>query len=144
MTLTVDQRDDLLEKMLPAAVQVVGSVRTRDTAHFAALTEALDRTRLLALLVDVAAMVPDDASVADLVRWTHGPVVSAEQYADVVTHSLRTNMKFCNGCKEWWRLDEFAKYAKSKDGRRSRCRACVAEYHKARAEPDADTAEVAA
>lgn len=140
--LTVEQRDKLLSKMLPVAAQVVGAVRLRDADHFAALTGPLDRDQLLAVLIGASAMVPEDQAVDDLVAWSRGPVVTDEQYADVVADSLRTNMKYCNGCEEWWRLDAFARYAKSKDGRRSRCRACVADYHKARAE--ADTAEVAA
>jgi hypothetical protein len=141
MSLSVEQRDDLLERMLPVAAQVVGSVRTRDTDHFTALTEPLDRTRLLALLVDVAAMVPDDRTVADLVRWTHSPTVTDEQYADVVTHSLRAGMKHCTGCQQWWRLEEFQRSASCKDGRRSQCRVCRAAATK---KPTSADNEVAA
>lgn len=141
MTLTVEQRDDLLEEMLPVAAQVVGSVRARDADHFASLVEPLDRDCLLALLVDVAVMVPDDRTVADLVLWTHGPTVSDEQYKQLTAFSLRPGMKYCTWCQEWWRLEEFQRLASARDGRRSQCRACRADRDKNR---PVDAEEVAA
>jgi hypothetical protein len=140
MSLSVEQRDDLLERMLPVAAQVVGSVRTRDTDHFQTLVSPLDRDQLLALLIDVAAMVPDDQTVAELVLWTHGPDVSDEQYQQLTAFQVRPGMKHCSWCREWWRLEEFQRSSSTKDGRRSQCRACRAERGRAETPDDGEVA----
>lgn len=72
---TVEQRDKLLEEMLPQAGQFAVYVRDQDHAAVGALLDPilypLDLQRLLALLVAVAAMVPADAPQSELTAWTH-------------------------------------------------------------------------
>ncbi len=138
--MTTDDRDRLLDELLPVAAQLVGAVRNRDADHFQELTAPLGRTRLLALLIDVAAMVPDDKTVAELVLWSHGPVVSDEEYQQLTAFSVRPGMKFCRWCQEWWRVEEFSKMASAKDGRRSQCRACRTERSRAGSSDDGEVA----
>ena len=72
--MSVDQRDELLIEMRPAAESFVVRLRDRDEGAVAALLERflhpLDLPRLLALLVAVGAMVPRDPSFDDLLSWT--------------------------------------------------------------------------
>lgn len=140
--LTVEQKDDLLKEMLPVATALVCAVRDRERDDIAEAIAPLERDwlRTKALVIALAAMVPDDRTFAELVLWTHGPAVSDEQYKQVTDFSPRPGMKFCKGCQEWWRLAEFQKLTSAKDGRRSQCRACRAEQAKAGTAGDGEVA----
>lgn len=123
--------DDLLEEMLPTALELSVVVRDRDTEAVAAvlgpLLEQDDRGRLAALIIDLAVMVPDDIPYADLLAWTHGPHVPDDVYAQIVDFNPRPGRKHCIGCGDWKRLEDFHKDSSKTGGRKTRCRACAAE-----------------
>lgn len=61
--ITADRR---VQRALPVAMQVVGAVRDMDRDAVAELVEGADWP---ALLIALAAMVPDDQSPAQLLAW---------------------------------------------------------------------------
>lgn len=68
--------DDLAERMLSSATQLVCAVQDYDTRDAHTLLSRLDVLELRALAVVLAALVPDDATLEDLLAWTRcqGPV----------------------------------------------------------------------
>lgn len=128
--LSVDRRDELLSEMLPTAARLAGSVRVWDSTAVAELLEPLlhplDLSRLLALLVATAAMVPDDATPDELVEWSHGPHVTPEQYLEVV-NSSHPDRKECTECKVPKPPEEFYVDNSKDDGLTRKCGACIRE-----------------
>lgn len=122
--------DDLLEEMLPAAMELSVVVRDRDPAGVAAVLDPLftagDWLRVKALIIDLAVMIPDDEPYADLLRWTHGPVVDDEVYAQIVS-IVPAGRKRCTTCRDVLPHSEFNKDASTSDGYKTRCRDCIAE-----------------
>lgn len=69
--MTPDQLADLAESMVPVAADLTCRVRDADAEGIARLAEANGwDIPTAALLVVLAAMVPDDAPVGDLLAWT--------------------------------------------------------------------------
>lgn len=68
--------DELAERMLPSATQLVCAVQDYDTRDAHRLLSGLDVLELRALAVVLAAMVPDDATLEQLLAWTRyqGPI----------------------------------------------------------------------
>ncbi|MFG2001741.1 hypothetical protein ACGFNU_21575 [Spirillospora sp. NPDC048911] len=123
--------DDLLEEMLPTALELSVVVRDRDTEAVAAVLAPLlqegDQSRLAALIIDLAVLVPDDTPIRDLTAWTFGPHVPDDVYAQIVELNPRPGMKWCLACEDWHRLEEFHKDSSQRDGRKPRCRKSIAQ-----------------
>lgn len=122
--------DDLVEEMLPTAIEIAVCVRDRDTVHTHAALEPLlnggERDRIAALIVALATMVPDDVPFAELVAWTHGPHVTPEEHAQIVD-LIRPGHKRCARCREALPLEQFHKDPSRRDGRKTHCGMCEAE-----------------
>ena len=127
---TTHALDDLVEAALPTAMRLAITVHDRDQASthdvLTALRQAGDWDRACALMVALAAMVPDDRPAADLLLWSHGPVVSTETY-EAITRITPEGMKRCSRCRELLALDAFNKDSTMPDGHKPRCRTCIAE-----------------
>lgn len=65
--------DELAEAMLPAALDLICQVHDREAAAVAEILEPLGVLRLRALAVVLAALVPDDARLDELIAQTHRP-----------------------------------------------------------------------
>lgn len=124
--------DGLLDDMVWPAARLVGAVRARDPREVAAVLDPLDRTGLSALLIAVAAMVPDDQTVGQLTLWTHGPVVDQETYDQIAVFDVEPGMKRCHSCGEVWRLEEFNRDKTKADDRKPDCRQCMSKQRKER------------
>lgn len=75
--MTPDDRADLAERMIPLACDLACKVRDGDAEGIARLAAEHEwDTPTAALLVVLAAMVPDDGPVGDLLAWTEGLEVS--------------------------------------------------------------------
>ena len=71
--MTPAKRADLAESMVPVACDLTCRVRDADAEGIARLAEARGwDTETAALLIVLAAMVPDDVPVGDLLAWTDG------------------------------------------------------------------------
>lgn len=68
--------DDLAERMLAPATRLVCAVQDHDVDDAHRLLSGLDVLELRALAVVMAALVPDDATLEDLLAWTRnaGPI----------------------------------------------------------------------
>jgi hypothetical protein len=135
--------DGLLEEMLPVAAEVTVAVRDRDPHAVAAalwpLLDAGQHRRICALIVDLAALVPDDKPMGDLLAWTHGPVVDDATYAKIVAFNPQPGLRECRDCHEWLPLKSFTKDRTRKGGYRPQCRSCLSETRTARRVAGSDT-----
>lgn len=127
--------DDLLEAMLPKAMELSVVVRDRDAEAIAAVLNPLldegDRDRLAAMCVALAVMVPDDVPCADLLAWTHGPHVDEATYAQIL-RIVPEGHKRCYACGVVQPHREFNNDRSRPDGLNPRCRSCIAEARRAR------------
>lgn len=82
------QRGLLAERMLPRALQLVGAVRESPAAVTEALT-GLTHQEALALLVVLAALVPDDRTVPQLLAWSDPDMCRADKVASLSDAELR-------------------------------------------------------
>lgn len=73
--------DALAERMLPPAATLVVAVHDHDipTAH--AMLEPLGVLELRALAVTLAALVPDDRTLTELLAWTRGQAPISDRQA---------------------------------------------------------------
>lgn len=71
--MTPDERADLTERMVPVACELAGLVREEGPGAIARFFRRVTRDEIpveaRALMVVLAAMVPDDATPADLLSW---------------------------------------------------------------------------
>lgn len=125
MTLTVDQRDDLLKEMLPTATALVCAVRDRDRGDVAEALAALegDWLRTSAVIVALAALVPEDQSIDDLAAWSH-----VLRPADAAVFGG----KRCSVCQRLRPMERFHKDSGTADGRVSACQDCRSDQRKQR------------
>lgn len=70
---TPERLDELTRVMLPVATDLTCSVREHNATAIAALLTPMDPIHLRALAVVLAAMVPDDVPLDDLIAWTRKP-----------------------------------------------------------------------
>lgn len=124
--------DGYLNGMREPAARLVGAVRARDAEMVAELLEPLDRTGLNALLIFVAALVPDEGSIEELVEWSHGPHVPDDQLALSIAADLNATPKRCSRCGREGQEEDFARDASKADGRKTQCRACTSELRRER------------
>lgn len=128
MTLTVDQRDDLLREMLPVATALVCAVRDRDREDVAEALAPLqgDWLRTQAVIVALSALVPEDQSIDDLAAWSHSlrPMDAA-----------RFGGKPCSVCQVPQAPERFDKDASHTDGLTSACKDCRGDQRKKRKRP---------
>ena len=143
-TLTVDELDDITERMLPVATDLVCQVHDHQRGDAHDLLAGLRVVELRALAVVLAALVPADQPFADLVAWTHGPLVDPSTYATLAAFDPHPGMKLCLGCQEWRRKEEYNRSANSPDGLKPRCKACMAEARRERSAGEPADEEVAA
>lgn len=133
--------DGLIEEMLPTAAEVAINVRDRDTAGVhAALRPVLDgdRNRIAALVIALAALVPDDQPYADLLAWTHQDQLPYGQLA------LDAVEKYCGACRQVRHRREFHADASRRDGLAWSCKRCVSDRgQRRRGRTDRDKREVA-
>lgn len=124
---------DTLNAMLPSAIQLVGAVRARDPDWVASILNPLTPQQANALLIAVAAMVPDDVHTDQLLLWTHGPAVQDQVYGQTVVVELGGG-KRCSRCETELPLDQFCPDPRpgNPDHRKSRCKACISEVVKER------------
>lgn len=127
---TEHPNDALLESMRWPAARLVGAVRARDAEMVAELIEPLDRTGLHALLIFVAALVPDEGSIEELAEWSHGPHVPDDQLALSIAADLNAVIKPCSRCHTPRQEEDFARDASKADGRKTQCRACTSELRR--------------
>lgn len=125
MTLTVDQRDDLLKEMLPTATALVCAVRDRDRGDVAEALAALEGDWLStsAVIVALAALVPEDRSIDDLAAWSH-----TLRPADAAVFGG----KRCSVCQRLQARDRFHKDSGNPDGLVSACKDCRSRQRKLR------------
>lgn len=118
--------DGLLEEMLPDALRLVDATRLRDPAAAAQVLRPLlaDAQQISALALVLACLVPDDAPVAELLAWTHGPVVDDGTYAQIVEFIPRPGERHCSRCGDWLPLACFRKDRSQKGGYRPSCKGC--------------------
>lgn len=142
-----DAGSDLIEEMLPTALEVAVTVRDRDipSVH-AALAPVLfggDTDRIAALIVALAVLVPDDIPVSELVSWTHG-----QEQLPFGQMVLAAGEKWCGSCQQVRARRDFHKDRSRKDGLYSRCKVCLSEAYQERKkrerQADASLREVAA
>jgi hypothetical protein len=67
--LTAREKGELAERMVPEAIALACAVRDGEAGEIAALIGARTRQELMGLLVVMAAMVPVDQPVSDLLDW---------------------------------------------------------------------------
>jgi hypothetical protein len=128
--------DGLVEEMLSTAGQIAICVKDRDADGVRdALTPVLDagdRDRIAALIIALAALVPDDQTYSELLAWTRQDQLP---YGELVVDPLE---KWCPSCRQVRsRLVDFHVDRSRRDGLYARCRHCVADEYqerKARAE----------
>jgi hypothetical protein len=93
-TLTASERGDLANRMLPVAGRLAcivhGEGDARDIAH---ALDPLDRIELVAVIVNLAAMVDPDARLADLlgyITWDENGMAATDtpQYGQLTPRSL--------------------------------------------------------
>jgi hypothetical protein len=70
--MTPEQLDAVADVMLPVAADLVCRVRDRDQAAIADTLTPMNVMHLRSLVVVLAAMVPDDRPLNDLIAWTRG------------------------------------------------------------------------
>lgn len=70
---TPEQLDALASALLPTAFGLVTQVRDRDVAAVDEGIGDMGAMQLRTLVVVLAAMVPDDAGMDDLIAWTREP-----------------------------------------------------------------------
>jgi hypothetical protein len=130
--------DGLLEDALPDALRLVDATRLRDPAAAAHVLGPLlaDAQRISALAVVLACLVPDDTPAADLLAWTHGPVVDEATYAQIVelhpepgrpgrpAEERPAGYRRCCRCGKRLPLTLFRKDRTQKGGFRPSCKDC--------------------
>lgn len=121
--------DGLIEEMLPAAAEITMCVKDRDADGVrAALAPVLDsgRERTAALIVALAALVPDDQSYGELLAWTWQDQLPLGQLV------LDAVEKFCGACGQVRHRRGFHADASRRDGLAWSCKVCVADRHQRR------------
>lgn len=123
--------DNLVEEMLPAATELAVCVRDRDIAGVHAVLGPLldvgDRTRIGALVVALAALVPDDIPFGQLLAWTHN-----QDQLPLGELVLDGAEKYCRGCDQVRPRRAFYVDRSRHDGFTSRCKFCVTERNEQR------------
>jgi hypothetical protein len=105
--LSADERDEIANAVLPFALDVTAGVRTWNAEKIETVLATLNRAVLSALVVVLAAMVPDDRVLNDLLAWTHHPT-----------------RKICTACRRRKYVDDFAETRAVPGGRDFACRGC--------------------
>lgn len=121
--------DGLVQEMLPVAAEIAINVKDRDAdAVRAALEPVLesDRDRVSALIIALAALVPDDQPYAELLAWTCQDQIPYGQLA------LDAVEKYCGACGQVRHRREFHADASRRDGLTWACKVCVADRHQRR------------
>jgi len=103
------------EQMMPVAADLICRVRDLDAGGVAAALLPRTTVELHALAVVLAAMVPDDRQMSDLLSWVDG------------------SAKRCCACGEELPLDQFTADRSRRDGLRPECRTCNAIRRRRRA-----------
>lgn len=101
----------LVDDLVPLAAQLVGTVRDYGPEDVAAVLARVPEGRHDALAVVLAAMVNPDASPADLLAWTDGPVQSRawespERRPDAA-------LKACPDCGDLRRVGHMARHRRT-------------------------------
>ena len=129
--MTDDIGSHQVEEMLPTALEVVVCVHDRDVrGTHAALAPVLfsgDTDRIAGLVIALAALVPDDVPVRDLVSWTHGQ--DQLPFGQLV---LAAGEKWCGSCQQVRARRDFHRDRSRKDGLYARCKVCVSEEYRDR------------
>ena len=123
----LDTLDARLNAMLPTALQLVGAVRARDPQWVASVVNPLSSGQVMALLIAVAALVPDDQSADQLTLWSHGPAIIDQAYGQLVVDDLNDlQAKECKVCHQTLFIEEFYLNPTRSDPsrRESRCKWC--------------------
>lgn len=130
--------DGLLDQMLIPAMFLIGAVRSRSSEDVAAVIGGMTRDELLALVVTISCMVPEDQSLPDLVAWTHGPEgdqvtgqLALDELAGRTTEHVPS--KRCSRCNRYLPLTAFHRgTVRNRYGRKARCKGCEAEARRDR------------
>lgn len=72
----------MVQPALTRALALVGTVRDRSANDVATVLDRLDRQQMYAVVVVLAALVPDDQTVPQLTAWVHD-IVTPELLAAV-------------------------------------------------------------
>lgn len=108
----IDAMDELAMDMVPVAARFVVAVHDRETDVIHRAIHRLSRQQRDALLVVLAAMVPDGIGVRDLLAWVDDPDWARN--------------KRCSHCGEIKPRSEFTQDMSKRDGKRGVCRGCDA------------------
>jgi hypothetical protein len=90
---TVAEMDAFAAGMLPRAIDLVCQVRDRDADAVEEIIGPLSVVGLRALVVVLAAMVPDDQNADDLLAWTHEPSLGPGPLPPVTPEQARENLR---------------------------------------------------
>lgn len=104
--------DAMVARMLPMATDLVIRVHDREPDGIAELVEPMGIQELRTLVVVLAAMVPTDARIGDLLAWVDDP--------------SHLDLKRCCLCGEDKPRVAFTVERRKPDGRRPSCRSCDA------------------
>lgn len=122
--------DSLVEEMLPTATEIAVTVRDRDAdgvaAALAPILDAGDLDRTAALIIALAALVPDDQPYGELLAWT---LQDQLPYGQLVVDAVE---KYCGACRQVRHRREFHTDASRRDGLTWACKVCVADRHQRR------------
>ena len=101
---SVNQLDELTHVMYPVAADMVCQVHDRADATVRRILTRMDPVHLRALVVVLAAMVPDDVPMDDLVAWTRAtPHELLEQVSPVHAARNRAALAAAVGAEDDYR-----------------------------------------
>lgn len=104
---TVAERDAMANGVLPVATELVCQVHDWDAAEIRKTLTGFGEDGLRALCVVLAAMVPDDQPLDDLIAWTHEEPV-----------------KSCSRCRQVKPIGQFPRNRARTSGRHHWCKDC--------------------
>lgn len=110
---TVAERDALATGILPVATDLVCQVHDWDAAEIRKTLTGYGEDGLRALCVVLAAMVPDDQPLDELIAWTH-----------------EEPRKPCSRCRRVKPIGHFPRNRSRPDGRNLWCRDCLSEQRR--------------
>lgn len=105
--LTVAERDAIANGVLPTAMDLVCQVHDWNAAEIKQILDGFGENGLRALCVVLAAMVPDDEPIDDLIAWTH-----------------EEPLKPCSRCRQVKPIGQFPRNRTQRSGRHSWCKGC--------------------